>query len=112
MYKKIVCPAVIGVAICISGCASKPVQFTNFEEINGRTFKRLPKQTVSSSSFALFDVIHFGATSREKKIKDALLSRSGADALIDIEISSKHVWVVIGDVSTLRVTAVPIKFVD
>lgn len=102
----------LSMAILVSGCSSHPVQFSNFDETNGRTFKRLPKKTVSSSSFALFNIIHFGATSREIKIKDALLSRSGADALIDIEISSKHVWVVVGDISTLRVTAVPIKFTD
>lgn len=72
----------------------------------------LPEVTVSASSFALFDLIPIGSTSREQRIKNRIMSQSGADALIRISISSKHTWCIVGVKNTITVTATPVRFVD
>ncbi|WP_308604527.1 hypothetical protein [uncultured Fibrobacter sp.] len=99
-------------SICLWGCSSRPVSFGSYDQIQGRDFVRLPACETSASSFALFDVIPIGATSRERKIKRRLLEQCGGDDLIDIKISSKHTWAVIGVINTLTVSATPIKFND
>mgnify|MGYP003310797841 CR=1 FL=1 len=96
----------------VGGCASLPVRFTDMDEINGRSYEELPRVTASATTFALFDVFPIGATNREAKIKNRLLEEYDADALIDVEIYSRHTWVVIGVRNTLIVSATPIRFTD
>ena len=99
-------------SICLWGCSSRPVSFGTYDSIQGRDFVRLPVCESQASSFALFDIIPIGATSRERKIKQRLLENCGGDALIDIKISSRHTWVVVGVVNTMFISATPIKFQD
>lgn len=100
------------VMLLIAGCASAPVKFTSVDEINGREFEELSRVTAGASYFALFDIFPIGATTREAKLKQRLLRDNDADALIDIELSSRHTWLVVGVKNTLIMTATPIRYTD
>lgn len=79
MQKKMICLVLLAAAL-FCGCSSRPVSFGTYDSIQGRDFVRLPVCESQASSFALFDIIPIGATSRERKIKQRLLENCGGDA--------------------------------
>lgn len=100
------------VMLLIAGCASAPVRFTDMDEVASHEYEELPRVTTQASSFALFSVIPIGSNNREAKLKQRLLRDNDADALIDIELSSRHTWLVVGVKNTLIMTATPIRYTD
>ena len=96
------------------GCSSDPVRLTqiNTEELQQYHYKKLPKKTVSATGFMLLGILPLRMTSREQRIRDAIIERSGGDDMINPLVSSGYRWTPIGGMYRLTVTATPIQIGD
>lgn len=96
-------------AVTVSGCSSAPMRITNLETQVPDGYEALPIAKTSSYHFTLFDIIPIGHTSRERKARAALLKETGADDIINPEISSGFVWTPIGNFERITLQGTPIR---
>lgn len=95
----------------LAGCASDPVRLTetNLEELQNYHYKKLPRKTVSATGFMFFGILPIRMNSREQRIRDAIMERSGGDDIINPLVSSGYRWSPVGEFYRLTVTATPIQ---
>ena len=94
--------------LTLAGCSSHPLQLRETQENNLKEYKKLPRVSVTATSFAFIGIIPFRFTSREVRARNEILRRSGGSDIIDPEVSSSYVWTPIGPFVSFTLEATPI----
>jgi len=93
----------------VVGCGSQPTTLTRINLQKLDQYETLPREAATANGFALFGIIPIRMTSRESRVRTAILQKSGGEDIIEPSISSGYIWTPVGSVYRFRMEATPIK---
>jgi len=106
MLKWVVTSALISLAI---GCVGAPVKMP--AGVQGSNYETLGEGEGRATGFMLMDFIPIGQNSRFQRAYDAAVNSQGGDGLVDVQISERWFWGLVGDgfSTTVRGTVIKLK---